>query len=114
MLVLIETMEEVKKEHPQLEVEQQVERTVRHAGMSITITSLTNALAFALGGTSSIPALQGFGVYASLTILLDYFFQLSFFLSCMVRPRVPSPARSSPSCRVRAGEAEVQPHPQRA
>jgi hypothetical protein len=42
-------------------------------------------VAFALGVFSSIPALQGFGIYASLCILFDYVFQFTFFLPCMVR-----------------------------
>ena len=41
-VLLVETMEEVKREHPQMELERQVERTMRHAGVSITVTSVTN------------------------------------------------------------------------
>ena len=58
---------------------ERIAQTMAHAGISITITSLTDILAFALGSTSSLPALSSFCVFASVGIAADYLLQISFF-----------------------------------
>ena len=45
-------------------------------GVSITITSLTDMLAFALGATSSLPAVTNFCGFAAWGILIDYLLQV--------------------------------------
>jgi Niemann-Pick C1 protein len=52
-------------------------KTLSHSGVAITITSLTDVLAFAIGGTTVLPALQSFCLYASVGIVAIYFFQVS-------------------------------------
>ena len=47
-----------------------------HAGAAITITSVTNFMAFGIGATSSLPALRSFCMYASIGILTIFFFQV--------------------------------------
>ena len=51
--------------------------------MAITITSLTDVLAFAIGGTTLLPALQSFCLYASVGIVAIYWFQCTFFVAWM-------------------------------
>jgi len=84
MLVLFQTLEMVKRTYPELPLEEKFQKTLKDAGISITITSLTNMLAFILGMFTVIPAIEYFSVYAALTIFADFLLQLSFFLSCMV------------------------------
>ena len=47
-----------------------------HAGVAITITSVTNFMAFGIGASSSLPALRSFCMFASLGILTIFFFQV--------------------------------------
>ena len=57
---------------------------LKHAGPSITITSLTNTLAFAFGGLNSLTALRSFCIFASICILMLYFIVMTFFMSVVV------------------------------
>ena len=53
------------------------------AGVSITVTSLTDLFAFALGSTSALPALSTFCVFAAVGITADFLLQISFFAAFM-------------------------------
>lgn len=53
-------------------------------GLSILLTTLTSSLAFALGGVSSIPAVQYLVMYAFPTIIIDFIFQVTFFVALIV------------------------------
>jgi len=70
-----------------------VEITMRRGGMSILITSLTDFLAFAIGSSTNLPALSSFCVYAGLGVLFDFFFQITFFMACLVLNARRSEAR---------------------
>merc|ERR1711968_118865 len=65
-------------------VEKRVARTMSSAGLSITLTSLTDLTAFALGTATSLNALRWFCASAALGILFDYILQISFFVGAMV------------------------------
>ena len=52
---------------------------ITHAGPSITITSVTNALAFVVGSLSTLPALRSLCIYASLIIVMLYISMLTIF-----------------------------------
>lgn len=43
-------------------------------------------MAFALGTTTAFPALKYFCIYASIGIILDFWFQISFFCAALVCP----------------------------
>jgi len=57
--------------------------SLRTSGMSITVTSLTDVIAFLIGSTTSLPALRNFCYYAALGIFFDYFYQVTFFTACL-------------------------------
>ena len=50
--------------------------TMKHAGVAITITSITDFIAFGIGATTQLPALRSFCMYASIGILTIFFFQV--------------------------------------
>ena len=58
-------------------------RTLRYAGMSVTVTSITDVIAFLIGSSTSLPALKNFCYYAALGIFFDYFYQVTFFTACV-------------------------------
>ncbi|KAL3916707.1 MAG: hypothetical protein SGPRY_006704 [Prymnesium sp.] len=62
---------------------QRVAQGIASAGVSITITSLTDFLAFLLGSTSSLPALSAFCVFAAIGILADFILQITLFAAFM-------------------------------
>ena len=67
-----------------LELEDRLAYMMKTAGTSITLTSVTDCVAFALGTTTSFPALKYFCIYASIGIVLDFWFQISVFVACLV------------------------------
>jgi hypothetical protein len=58
-------------------------KTMERAGVAITVTSLTDVVAFGVGGVTVLPALRSFCLFAAVGILATYFFQCTFFLAWM-------------------------------
>ena len=65
-------------------MEDRVRQTMKDAGVSISVTTLTTAVAFALGAISNIPAVRWLCLYAMVTIIIDFFYQISFFMALLV------------------------------
>ena len=61
-----------------------IHKALGHSGPAITITSLTNALAFAFGALSSLEALKLFCLFASACIIFLYLLVMTVFLSVVV------------------------------
>jgi Niemann-Pick C1 protein len=69
---------------PKKSILDRIEEMMEDVGMSITITTLTSALAFALGCTSSVPSVYWLCLYAFPTILIDFLYQITFFVALIV------------------------------
>ncbi|KAJ8604978.1 hypothetical protein CTAYLR_006886 [Chrysophaeum taylorii] len=66
------------------DVDDVLAKAMRNAGASVLVTSATDAAAFAACAlVSRIPAIQSFCAVAALSVLMDFFFQVTFFLSCV-------------------------------
>ncbi|VDN08148.1 unnamed protein product [Thelazia callipaeda] len=50
-----------------------------HAGVTISITNITDILSFAIGCVSELPGIQLFCSYACITVVFSYLYQLTFF-----------------------------------
>ena len=77
MFVIIQCRNTLSEADKSKDVVERLGVTLRHAGVAITITSITNFIAFGIGATSSLPALRSFCVYASIGILTIFCFQVS-------------------------------------
>mmetsp|Transcript_13411 Transcript_13411/g.25486 ORF Transcript_13411/g.25486 Transcript_13411/m.25486 type:complete len:905 (-) Transcript_13411:455-3169(-) len=63
---------------------ERIRATIDDVGLSVTMTSLTSAMAFGLGCLSTIPAIFWLCIYGFPTVVLVYLFQMTFFVACMV------------------------------
>jgi len=57
---------------------------MEEVGSSIFLTTFTTTLAFVLGCFSIIPSIRWLCIYASITIAIDFFYQITFFVAVIV------------------------------
>ncbi|KAG8245135.1 molting cycle, collagen and cuticulin-based cuticle [Homalodisca vitripennis] len=57
---------------------------LRHAGVSITVTSFTDIVASTIGGTTILPALESFCLYAAAGVFFTFIYQATFFVAFLV------------------------------
>jgi len=55
--------------------------TMKRAGAAITVTSLTDFLAFAIGGTTVLPALRSFCIFCAVGLIFVYVLQATWFVA---------------------------------
>jgi hypothetical protein len=77
-------------------VRERAAHAAERAGVSVAITSATNALAFALGSLTVIPAVRWFCWYAAAAIFCDFALQLSFFLAILLIQETEDQRRGEP------------------
>lgn len=65
-------------------VEFRAQIAMRKAGMAITVTSLTDILAFLVGTATSLPGLKWFCIYSAVGIAMVYLLQVTLFVAAMV------------------------------
>ncbi|PIO58261.1 hypothetical protein TELCIR_20307 [Teladorsagia circumcincta] len=65
-------------------LQKRMEETFADAGVSITVTSLTDFISFAVGCATPFPSVQMFCAYAVTAVLFTYVYQLTFFAGIMV------------------------------
>ncbi|XP_067679237.1 patched domain-containing protein 3-like [Haliotis asinina] len=83
MFVIIGALNNLTPEEMDLEIPEKVGRVLRHAGVSVTVTSLTDIVAFAIGASTILPALRSFCIFAAFGILGLYVMQTVFFTACL-------------------------------
>ncbi|XP_070564014.1 patched domain-containing protein 3-like [Ptychodera flava] len=66
-----------------MSVEDRMAQTFKEAAMSITITSVTDVLAFCVGAISDFPGVRIFCLYTGLAIIFGYIYQITFFGACL-------------------------------
>ena len=65
--------------NPKMSTGKKLSKTLRIAGFSIMITTLTDCIAFFVGASSRLPALSSFTIYAGVGLLFVFFYQLTIF-----------------------------------
>jgi len=99
---------EAKTKGGSLDVPELIAKTARTGGISVLITSATDALAFLVGATTVLPALSWFCTYAGVSICLCYTFQLTVFLPCLaLNARRTSASRVDCCCCFKVAERSL-------
>jgi len=64
-----------------MSIPERMGRTMRHAGVSVTVTSITDVFAFGIGACTIMPGLRAFCVSAAICIALIFCLQVSWFVA---------------------------------
>jgi predicted RND superfamily exporter protein len=80
MFIIVEAFRHTK---PEDTVEKRMSETFAEAAVSITITSFTDFLGFAIGAITVFPSVYLFCLYTALAVIFDYILQITFFAACM-------------------------------
>lgn len=83
MFVIVEAWKNLTPEELKLPLPEQIAMTMKHAGVSVTVTSVTDIVAFAIGASTVIPGLSAFCIDAALGILALFILQSTFFVACL-------------------------------
>ncbi|KAK7371782.1 hypothetical protein VNO80_05147 [Phaseolus coccineus] len=71
----------VKRQPSNLSVEEKISNAMGEVGPSITLASVSEILAFAVGSFVSMPACRVFSMIAALAVLLDFLLQITAFVA---------------------------------
>jgi Niemann-Pick C1 protein len=63
---------------------ERLEQIFDEVGTSIFMTTATSVVAFALGTTSSLPAIRWLCIYSCVTISIDFYYQVTFFIAIQI------------------------------
>ncbi|KAG7199741.1 hypothetical protein KM043_000413 [Ampulex compressa] len=98
MFVIMQSLENLSEDDKTLRIPVRIAKAMQHSGMSITVTSFTNVVAFGIGVTTVMPFLRSFCTFAAMGILFLYIFELTFFVSCVVYDERRLEARKDGCC----------------
>merc|ERR1711871_973271 len=106
--VLASEYKRAGKNNPKMSIEDRVALACKYGGMSILITSATDALAFLVGSATVLPALSWFCQFSGIGVIFCFTFQITIFLPCLViNARREEATRLDCCCCLKAKE----PHP---
>ncbi|KAF5951591.1 hypothetical protein HYC85_009535 [Camellia sinensis] len=81
MCILVHAVKRQPQESP---LEGRISNALVEVGPSITLASLSEVLAFAVGSFISMPACRVFSMFAALAVLLDFLLQVTAFVALIV------------------------------
>merc|ERR1712096_288256 len=82
MFVIVQCLHNLKQnELTDLSIEEKMGLTMKHAGVAITVTSLTDMFAFGIGAVTIMPGLQSFCISSAFAIGVIYLLQASWFVA---------------------------------
>ena len=79
-------------------IPQRMRDALAHAATSITVTSLTDFVAFAISTSSALPALSSFCMYAAVTIAMLFMLQVTFFAASLALDEERQMAKHTDCC----------------
>jgi len=85
MFVIVQCLNNIKNdpEFEDYEMSDKIAHALKHAGVSVTVTSLTDVFAFAVGAVTNMPGLQSFCVCTAIGLGSIYLLQVSWFVAWM-------------------------------
>lgn len=83
IFVIMACLRHVNRMHPGEPVPIRIGHALKHAGVSITITSVTDFAAFMVGSFSSAPAIRVFCITAMVAVAATYFSVCTFFVALL-------------------------------
>ncbi|KAG6434864.1 hypothetical protein SASPL_106508 [Salvia splendens] len=81
MCILVQA---VKRQQLELPIEGRISNALVEVGPSITLASLAEVLAFAVGSFIPMPACRVFSMFAALAVLLDFLLQVTAFVALII------------------------------
>ncbi|XP_011151061.2 patched domain-containing protein 3 [Harpegnathos saltator] len=84
MFVIMQSLETMSEKDKTSSISERIAKAIQVSGMSITVTSFTNMVAFGIGMTTVMPFLKSFCMFAAMGILFLYIYEITFFVSCLV------------------------------
>jgi len=81
MFVTIQCFNNLDSEEQKKSRHERFGLTMKRAGAAITVTSLTDFLAFAIGGTTVLPALRSFCIFCAVGLIVVYILQATWFVA---------------------------------
>lgn len=69
---------------PSIDTMRRIQITIDDVGLSISLTTITSTCAFITGVFSNIPAVRDVCLYAAPTIVIDFIYQITFFIALIV------------------------------
>lgn len=84
VFVYVDTWKQNKTSHPHASLEERVHRTLRHAALSMFVTSFTTSTAFFATSISTIVSIKCFGVYAGTSVLVNYVLMITWLPAVVV------------------------------
>lgn len=82
MFVIIACWEKLSPARKRLPLPERIGYMLKHGGVSITVTTLTDVMAFVIGATTILPCLQSYCIYSAVSVLVTFLFVVTFFVAC--------------------------------
>merc|ERR1719278_571900 len=88
MFVIVQSyynvLNEAKTSRTSTTIGEKIGQTLRHAGVSVTVTTFTDVFAFGVGAVTKMPGLQSFCVCTAIALGCIYILQVSWFVAWLV------------------------------
>ncbi|XP_072018401.1 patched domain-containing protein 3-like [Amphiura filiformis] len=98
MFVILASWNNLSHEQKQFQVREQAGLTLRQAGVSIAVTSITDLCAFLIGASTILPSLKSFCIYAAIGVMCLFLFSTTFFMACLTIDRRRYESRRDACC----------------
>ncbi|PFX34181.1 Patched domain-containing protein 3 [Stylophora pistillata] len=76
-------MDELDRQPRDLSTAEKIKRVMKHSAPTVTMTTMTDLVAFAVSTSTSFPAIRYFCVYAALTVTFSFLMVITYFVAIM-------------------------------